>query len=223
MRFSYDGLKETLAAAGVPAEPAEAYGFMLGFICGGGDLRNASRTGNFKRILEQFVFGDARISADLYGELRGFAERIAGELLDAQDVTLLLPGDGAPLGERIRAVRDAAASFLPGFSVTQKDLNRLGGDVREIVGDFVSISRLDPEVPEGEGAAAALEDDLVIVAEHLSVGAQICFEECAARLYPGRGAGAAADGGAPVKLSPEREEAHRREAALWEERAKGGA
>ena len=67
------------------------------------------------------------------------------------------------------------------------------------------------------------EDTFVTLTDHLSAGAQICFEECAGSLYPRANAGEDFvleddDGGSPVRLSPERENVHNMEEAGWEKK-----
>lgn len=221
-KYDYVALKNDLDKSGHPVSPAEVYGFILGFICGGGNLKNTSKSGNFKKVLEQFVFSDMSIDGSLFNSLNTLASETLEELLGGEGFHVLVPDDDEKIETRMAYIRDLACTFMPGLSVTQKQLNHLSKDLNEFIHDLVDISRMDVAEPNAAESDDATEEDMLVLTDHVGVGAQICFEECAARLYP-KAAGdfITEDEGAPVKLSAEREEAHAREQNYWENKAKG--
>jgi uncharacterized protein YgfB (UPF0149 family) len=220
MKYDYASLQKVLVDAGVPVEPGEVYGFILGFICGGGDMKNSSKSGNFKKVLEEFVFDDTSIDDGLYHVLQGLGEGILEELLGGESLNVLFPKDSESLELRMQTARDIAYEFMPGLSITQKQLNHLSKDLNEIIHDLVDISRMETEIAENEDRSS-LEDDLVYVVEHISVAAQICFEECAAHKYPKNKDFIIEDEGAVTELSDERKSAHERESLYWEKKSTG--
>lgn len=221
-KYDYVALKNDLDGYGSSAEPAEVYGFILGFICGGGNLKNTTKTGNFKKILEQFVFCDTSINDELFKRLNILSDEILNELLAGEGITIVMPDDDEKIENRMAYIRELACSFMPGVSVTQKQFNHLSRDLNEFIHDLVDISRMDVAAPVAGESDDAVEEDLLVLSDHLGVGAQICFEECAAKLYPKAGGDfIIEDEGSPVKLSAEREEAHAREENYWASRSKG--
>lgn len=223
-KYDYVSLKNDLDKYGSPAGPADVYGFILGFICGGGNLKNTSKSGNFKKILEQLVFSDMSLSDDLFNNLKRLASETLDELLAGEGIKVLMPDDDEKIENRMAYISDLACSFMPGLSVTQKQFNHLSKDLNEFIHDLVDISRMDVSAPVAGESDDAVEEDLLVLSDHFGVGAQICFEECAAKLYPkAEGDFITEDEGAPVKLSAEREEAHAREENYWANRSKGDA
>lgn len=85
----------------------------------------------------------------------------------------LLPGDDAPLPERLEALGDWCGSFLAGLAAGLArrgagSLDDCPDQVREIVRDFAAIAQVDPQTAEAGGDAA--EADFVEIEEFVKVG-----------------------------------------------------
>lgn len=104
-----------------------------------------------------------------------FVNAAVGDL-QAEDMRFapLVPGDDAPLADRLEALGQWCASFLAGFAA---GLARRGAtsledcpeEVREIVRDFSAIAQVDADAA-GRGSEAA-ETDFVELEEFVKVGA----------------------------------------------------
>lgn len=87
-----------------------------------------------------------------------------------------LPGDDAPLGDRLEALGEWCGAFLAGFAA---GLARRGAgslddcpeEVREIVRDFSAIAQVDPSEVSDDRSTDALESDFVELEEFVKVGA----------------------------------------------------
>ena len=164
-------LKADLAGMDIAVGAAEAHGRLCGALC--------TRAG----------FGGKEWLAELADEGAGTLPRPSPELRrlpawtleimesDAFEFEPLLPGEDAPLDERVSALADWCDGFLYGVGSGAPDPAVLkSGHVGEFLGDLAEIARavLEP----GRGSEAG-ESDYVDLFEFVRAGAQLVYDELA--------------------------------------------
>lgn len=210
---------ELLRKDGISVSAADLYGMLLGLISGG-----VKRTDKeFKSYIVNLVNDGEEINSNAWDWINQEAIYIVGQFLQGEGLKLLLPNDDTNLEERLVAFTELINSFLVGFSCKQKLQNKLSHDIREFLSDLTEISRIDTSVSAPE-VLESMEADFMILTEHVSVGIQICFEECAAKQYPKPEQDFIIDDEAddcrPVELSEERKSVHAMEEQFWEKQTK---
>lgn len=169
-RVTFNELSQALASAGCRSDAAECHATLAGLICagpppdadwmaqitGGGDSLD-----NCRDVL-------LRLRDELQADLSG----------GAMAFDLLLPADDDELSARTDALAQWCQGFLYGLTVGGiKAGEALPGDVGEVISDF---SRLSEAQHDGE-AAEEDEQSYVELCEYVRVGAQLVYEELAAR------------------------------------------
>ncbi len=217
--LNYNDSLELLRGAGIYGSPADVYGLLMGLIAGG--YREDGR--DFEELTLNLINDGEPMPRNVRTWQRETVSGIIEQYLSGEGMHLLLPGDGSRASERAGALIELAHGFITGFSLrkNKKKDSELSREAREFIGDLSEYCRASSEAEDGE----EFEETFVILADHLSSGAQICFEECAGNLYPRAHAGEDFvleddDGGAPVKLSQERENVHNMEEAGWERKTR---
>jgi uncharacterized protein YgfB (UPF0149 family) len=165
-------LQAALADADITVDAAEAHGRLCGALC--------TRDGYDAEQWAAELAGDRRESEPkLPAELRGLPAS-THEILqsDAFEFEPLLPGDDAPLGERVSALAAWCDGFLYGVGSGAPDPGVVAtGEVGEFLGDLADIARAELE-PGREGEAG--EGDYAELFEFVRAGAQLTFDELAA-------------------------------------------
>jgi uncharacterized protein YgfB (UPF0149 family) len=168
----YAELDRALSAAESGLEASEAHGCLCGALCT--DTAFPATEWAAEVLPDDAVAGGVPSLVALLGELRdATAATLAGEDLDFQP---MLPRDTAPLEERVRALAAWCAGFLYGLGRSGA-LDRLPGDLDEIVQDFSEISRAT--LAHGEAGDAA-ERDYAELVEFVRASVQLAWEELAA-------------------------------------------
>ncbi len=207
-----------IRSTGLYGSPSDIYGLIMGLIAGGSKKDEKE----FREMIINLVNDGEELPSDLFKWIIDETDFILSQFLARETMPLLLPSDDVKANDRVQAVVDLAHGFLAGFSLKQRRHDRLTHDVQELLRDLENISRMDIEAEDGDD----FEKDYVVITEHISIGAQICFEECASAQYPKEHADDFVleddDGGAPVKLSQERQNAHKLEEQFWEKESKRG-
>lgn len=169
-QWSYAEIQRTLEDARCLTGPAEAHGALAGALCATVGYRLEDWLGE--------ILPDARASSMAPGVLRDLFGETEGALVgDAMDLELLLPADDRPLGERAEALGAWCQGFLYGLGSSRvPDLERLPGDVGEVVRDLAQISHVGADAAEADETGESAYAELV---EFVRVGAQLVFEELA--------------------------------------------
>jgi len=175
----YQELDRALGAAASGVEASEAHGCLCGALCTDGAFPATEWAAEL--LPDDADPGSLPPLVELLGELREVtASTLAGEDMDFQP---MLPRDDAPLEERVRALAAWCAGFLYGLGRSGA-LDKLPGDLTEIVQDFSEISRAG--LGHGESGETA-ERDYAELVEFVRASVQLAWEE----LAPQRGQAAA--------------------------------
>jgi len=182
----YAELDEALRDVASGVEASEAHGCLCGALCTDAAFPAAEWAAE---VLPDEDDGAAGARPDrliaLLGELRETTvAALAGDEMAFQP---MLPHDEAPLEERVRALAAWCAGFLYGLGRSGV-LDKLPGDLGEIMQDFSEISRA--ALVAGESGEAA-ERDYAELVEFVRASAQLAWEE----LAPQRGRAATGSGG----------------------------
>ncbi len=90
--------------------------------------------------------------------------------------SLMLPGEDAPMVDRLQALSDWAGSYLGAFGATGivQETSDMPATLQEILEDLSEIAQVDATSAEDLSSA---EDDFIAVAEHVRVSALTVFLE----------------------------------------------
>ncbi|BAO43088.1 UPF0149 family protein [Thiolapillus brandeum] len=164
----YQTLWDRLGAAGLAYSPAETHGILTGMLC--------TRNRNWRQVLCDPMDEESPEVHACLEELENLWIHTATELRDGQmPLTLMLPGEDAPINERALALRDWAQGFLYGFGLggeQQQDL--LNSDAGEALRDFSEIARMDVEEFGDHDEA---EEALMQLEEYLWVATSLIWHE----------------------------------------------
>lgn len=167
----YAELDRALGAVSSGVEAAEAHGCLCGALCIDAAFPAAEWAAEV--LPDDAEPGQVPPLVALLEDLReATAATLAGEDMDFQP---MLPRDNAPLEERVRALAAWCAGFLYGLGRSGA-LDRLPGDLQEIVQDFSEISRAG--LSHGESGEEA-ERDYAELVEFVRASVQLAWEELA--------------------------------------------
>jgi len=182
MQDTYAELDRSLGAIASGVEASEAHGCLCGALC----AEDAFPATEWAAEVLPDDAGEAA-AATLVGLLSDIRDEtlrtLAGEDLDFRP---LLPDDERPLDERVRALAAWCGGYLYGLGRSGL-LDKLPGDLGEILQDFSEISRATLATGEAGDDAERNYTELV---EFVRASVQLAFEE----LAPQRSRGAAARG-----------------------------
>ncbi|PJG57638.1 UPF0149 family protein [Aeromonas cavernicola] len=156
------------------ASAVEAHGVICGLVCGGVALDGKSWLPYFNDLVND-GFG---LPASVRQVMTTQYERVVESLMAQKGVELLLPGDDAPLDERIDALVDWSQAFLAGFGVVQQELARASQELQEMIQDIASITQVSAEFEQEDEENEA---SYLVIYEHLKLGIMLAFEECGKR------------------------------------------
>lgn len=151
--------------------PAEAQGVLCGLLC-----RDSEDP--IGRWLAELL-GDQPGAAPIRGRLADAGERTLAELGGGElALTLWLPDDEQPLGERAEGVFDWGRGFLYGLGLAGVAPEELSPVMREILADIIALTELDLDemAPDEQNERALTE-----IVEFIRVAAMHAFGDCAAR------------------------------------------
>lgn len=169
----FDELERWLATSGAEVAAAEAHGCLAGALC-------ATAPYTLDQWLDEILPDEeaARLAADgrrVFAAV--FAETFAALAGGDMDFQPLLPDDDVALERRVAALSQWCHGFLYGLGMgSTVALERLPGELGEILRDFNEITRAAVDDDDGEEAGEAAWAELV---EFVRTGAQIVFEELA--------------------------------------------
>lgn len=169
--LAYTELDAALRNLGFHMGAAEYHGALCGMLCvqknPPGDLG-----------LETDPPADAAVATQAEGLLQALRSQCLESLCDPESgFMLMLPEDGQLLDRRVEALAEWCQGFLFGLAGgTQLDLNNVSSELREVVNDFIQISRAgveDASDPDPE----ADENAYTELVEYVRTGAQLAFLE----------------------------------------------
>jgi uncharacterized protein YgfB (UPF0149 family) len=173
---THEELQAALARLDISVDAAEAHGLLCGALC--------TREGyGAKDWLAELAAdrGTAPPAAD--PELTRFPGQVLEELQSAEFAfEPLLPGDDAPLADRVAALAAWCGGYLYGIGTGAPDPATVkSGEVGEYLGDLADIARAELE-PGRSGEAG--EGDFFELVEFVRAGAQLAFDALAgARIH----------------------------------------
>jgi len=164
-------LDRCLGTVGSGVDASEAHGCLCGALCA---QPGFPATEWAAEVLPDDAAGAAAVPLlELLSELR--EATLAALSGDEMDFRPLLPADTDPLDERVRGLASWCSGFLYGLGRSGM-LDRLPGDLGEILSDFSEISRAT--LAWGEGGEEA-ERDYAELVEFVRASVQLAYEELA--------------------------------------------
>ncbi len=169
--MTHEELQAALSRAEMTAEAAEAHGLLCGALC----TREAYGAKDWLADLAADQ-GSPTPAAD------PALDRLPGQVLEAFrseefEFQPLLPGDDAPLEDRVAALAAWCGGFLYGVGAGSPDSAAVrSGEVGEFLRDLGDIARA--ELEPGRSAEAG-EGDFFELVEFVRAGAQLAFDELA--------------------------------------------
>jgi yecA family protein len=150
----------------------ECHGTLIGLLCAKGEMEKQEWLDFIAHALNPSDLL-AREALETFGAM---FEAARGQLADSNlDFQPLVPGDDAPVEERISALAQWAQGFLLGMSSGGiQDIDKLPGDSGEIIRDFVDICRADTYDLEGSEEDEVAYNELL---EYLRTGVLLINEE----------------------------------------------
>jgi len=172
---SYAEVQRVLADERSMTDAAEAHGTLAGALCTAAAYR-------FEDWLQE-ILPEGRAQPVSIGALRSLyfvtSETLGGEDMEFQP---LLPEDESPLGERTSALAQWCVGFLYGLgSSSIQDLNKLPGEIGEVIRDFDELTRVGVDGADAEEQSENAYAELV---EFIRVGVQLLFDELEALRAP---------------------------------------
>lgn len=170
----FDELERLLATSGAEVAASEAHGCLAGALC-------ATAPYTLDRWIDEILPDDeaARLADDVRRAFAAvFAETFAALAGGEMDFQPLLPEDDVALERRVAGLAQWCHGFLYGLGMgATVALERLPGELGEILRDFNEITRV--AVDDDEGGEEAGEAAWAELVEFVRTGAQIVFEELA--------------------------------------------
>jgi len=167
--MTHEDLQSALARMDITVDAAEAHGRLCGAIC----TRRGYGAGEW---LADLADGDGipEPGPELLRLPKWTLEVLSSEGFEFEP---LLPGEAAPLGERVAALAAWCDGFLFGIGSGAPDPKLAqAGEVGEFLGDIADIARV--ELEPGRKADAG-ESDYTELFEFVRAGVQLTFDELA--------------------------------------------
>lgn len=169
--IDYQDLTRRLAVSELNPSAAEAHGILCAMICAGQPRAEESWIGE---LLEGTDDRDL-LTQECRQSLQDLAERTRAEMGGAElEFSPLLPDESTSLAERALGLYDWSRGFLYGLGLCGVDASGLSEQGREVLGDFISITRLDLDELDG---SEANEDALTELTEFVRVAAMVLYDE----------------------------------------------
>ncbi len=167
-----DKLDAALEQVETEMRAVECHGTLVGLLCARGEVDREEWLAFIAPALDARDLL-AREALETFGAL---FEAARGQLGDSNlDFQPLLPGDDAPVEQRIGALAQWAQGFLLGMSSGGiQDIEALPGDSGEILRDFVDICRADTYELEGSEEDEVAYNELL---EYVRTGVLLINEE----------------------------------------------
>lgn len=170
----FDWLANIYNRHGAINHPSELHGLVMGEIVG-----NLRRTSGdlLKQVYEHMGVEalDEERYANAAEDLIAFYQKtVEGIDKDSSAFRLLLPDDDYELPERVDSLVLWVRGFLEGLAISASDrLQKLDGELQEILKDFVEICQLDSRVEQDESS----EKEFVEIIEYVRIGVLNLYAE----------------------------------------------
>lgn len=177
--LDYTLLERALDRADAVVGAAECHGVLCGMLCAQGAIK-------LETWLREVFAGGAETAAvrDALELLPVLYTETVEQLYDIDlGLRLFLPDDDAPVGDRAQALGQWCQGFLLGFSTGGRKHSDLPEGAREVLADFVEITRVEAEPEEDDEVQ---EQSYAEIVEYVRAGVLLTFDE----LHP--------EGGAPT-------------------------
>lgn len=168
----YDSLDTVLARADASAGPSESHGMLCGMLCA---TSHPDRSAWLASVFEDAAAEHDVLVQEAIAALDQLAEQTHRQLYEGQlAFQLLLPGDDTPVRERAEALSAWCQGYLLGFATGGLDQSSLSEQVRELIGDFVEVTKVDVQDSDEEEGG---EEALVNIVEYVRLGVVAIYEE----------------------------------------------
>ncbi|MFM4704820.1 UPF0149 family protein [Aeromonas bivalvium] len=167
---NYAALADLMEQHELMATAVEAHGVICGLVCGGVALDDKSWLAPFNDLVND-GFG---LPAQVRQAMSELYQNAIESLMAQKGVELLLPGDDAPLDERIDALVDWSQAFLAGFGVVQQELSKASEELQEMIQDIANITQVSDEFDQEDDENEAA---FLVLYEHVKLGVMMSFEE----------------------------------------------
>lgn len=169
--MDYLVLQTHAETVGLAVSAAESHGMLCGAIC-------ASAPGA-AALWRRELLSELDARDLLVQECDQALDQLARQTMAAFNdpglgVSLLLPDDGAPLPERIAALRDWSQGFLYGLGLAGITIERLSTESAEALRDVAEIARL---AADGDAGEEADEEAYAELAEFLWVAIMLVYAD----------------------------------------------
>lgn len=156
------------ACAGSFISESELHGAVCGLMAGKAERPEKGRAGDILQELIDLLGSDALADAD---SVDAFV-RASSEALFAEDLGFqpLLPGDEAPLADRVRAIAEWCAAFAAGYGAAGAHQDEQS---EEVLRDLIAISGAVMQDEDEDTAEASL----LALEQHAKVGALLLAAE----------------------------------------------
>lgn len=166
-QLSYILLDEELARQQIGMTAAEIHGLISGMLCAG------NQDSSWQTLLHELTNDGMVFSGSLSQHIRQLYAETAKQLDEGNFMfQLFLPDDNTGVFNRANAFAGWVNHFLLGLGVIQTRLDKLDGDIREVVDDLRNIAQLgcdEDDNPE------ELAQDLEEVIEYVRVAGMLCY------------------------------------------------
>ncbi|MGK0498463.1 MAG: yecA family protein [Oceanicoccus sp.] len=175
----FDQLADLFWRLGVMQAPSHLHGYLVGLLAVGDGIEPAQWLALATKLIdpvEELTAEDGRLLLSVYGAT--FGAMTQGNL----DLQLLLPEDGAEIGQRADCLGQWCQGFMAGFAQAGKALKQQEGqqqystDVAEALSDIAAISQISLEDEEADMEQS--EQSLFEIAEYLRLAAITVYLEC---------------------------------------------
>jgi uncharacterized protein YgfB (UPF0149 family) len=148
-------VEQALAEASISVDAAELHGSICGLLSAGGRLAGGD-------WLEALAIEGPRIGAG--SVLDRLRSETLQQLSDSEfGFDLLLPEDGADLGDRVEALSGWCRGFLGGFGLGISSAGKLSDEAREALEDLARIAQSELSFEDGEDDENALSEIIEFV------------------------------------------------------------
>ncbi len=172
IHLQFDDLAELFVKMGSKLSPTYLHGSISGVLAGG---KRMTQDDWIDWALD-LIAPDEEIQDTYVTILQGLYFKTLSELEDESlSFSLVLPGEDAPLIDRLLALSEWAGSFLGAFGATGvvKETSDMPATLQEILEDLSEVAQVDAESADDMSG----EEDFVAVAEHVRVSALTVFLE----------------------------------------------
>lgn len=169
--MTHPELQDALARVDITIDASEAHGWLAGALC----ARKAYGAAEWLAELAADSGGELPMPEAPLADVP--TETLAALESDGFEFTPLLPGDDAPLADRVAALAAWSGGFLYGIGTgTSQQAVAKAGDVAEFLRDLADIARAELEPGRAREAG---ENDYAELVEFVRAGAQLAFDELA--------------------------------------------